>query len=128
MTCLKPSHLLACTLICFLIACASPATSTASSGLTGQVTLGPVCPVQQANNPCPDQPYQATVVVLDSNRKQVTQFQTDAQGNFKINLAPGAYTLVPRSPGVMPHAPEQTVTVIQNTFTQVTIVYDSGIR
>ena len=120
--------LLACTLTYFLFACTSSATSTTTSGIYGQVTLGPVCPVEQLNNPCRDKPYQATIEVLDSNRNQVTSFQTDAQGNFKIGLAPGAYILVPQSPGIMPHAGEQTVSVSANLFTQVTIVYDSGIR
>ena len=82
----------------------------------------------QVNNPCPDKPYQATIIVLDSNRNQVTQFQTDAQGNFKVGLKPGAYILAPQSPNVMPSASEQTVTVTSGLFTQVTITYDSGIR
>jgi len=121
-------HLLAYALTYFLIACSSSATNTTTSGIYGQVTLGPVCPVVQANQPCPDQPYQAAIEVLDSNRNHVASFQTDAQGNFKVGLKPGDYILVPQSPNVMPHASEQTVTVQANILTQVTIVYDSGIR
>jgi hypothetical protein len=124
----KRAPLLLCSLAFFLAACASSATNTTTSGIYGQVTIGPACPVQQINNPCPDQPYPATIIVLDSNRQQVTRFQTDAQGNFKIGLQPGTYILVPQSPNVMPHAGEQEVTVPANIFTQVAIVYDSGIR
>lgn len=115
-------------LTCFLTACASSAATVTTSGIYGQVTLGPVCPVVQENQPCPDKPYQATIEVLDSQRNHITEFQTDAQGNFKMGLAPGDYILVPQSPGVMPNAGEQTITVSANIFIQVTIVYDSGIR
>ena len=120
--------MLLCSLAFLFTACTSSATNTTPSGLYGQVTIGPTCPVQQINNPCPDQPYQATIIVLDSNRKQVTQFQTDSQGNFRIGLQPGTYSLAPQSLNVMPSAGEQEVTVQANVFTQVTITYDSGIR
>ena len=118
------------TLICLLLltACASSAANTTTSGIYGQVTIGPACPVMQVGVPCPDKPYQATVAVLNQSRSRVTQFTTDAQGSFKVGLKPGTYLLVPESPGVMPRAGEQTVTVTAGQFTQVNIVYDSGIR
>ena len=124
----EASGLLPCLLAFLFATCASSVANTTTSGIFGQVFIGPVCPVVQVNNPCPDKPYQATIIVLDSNRNQVTRFQTDAQGNFKIGLKPGTYILAPQSPNVMPSASEQTVTVTSGLFTQVTITYDSGIR
>lgn len=112
----------------FLTACAASAANTTTSGIYGQATIGPMCPVMQANVPCPDKPYQAAITVLNQSRAKVTRFTTDAQGNFKIGLKPGAYILVPESPKVMPHAGEQTVTVQAGQFTPVTISYDSGLR
>src|SRR5574341_1599110 len=109
-------------------ACASSATDTTTSGIEGQVLIGPMCPVMQADIPCPDQPFQATIAVLDENRHKVTDFQSDAQGNFKVGLKPGTYILAPESPNAMTRAGEQKVTVVEGQFIRVTLTYDSGIR
>ncbi|HLB47823.1 MAG TPA: carboxypeptidase-like regulatory domain-containing protein, partial [Anaerolineales bacterium] len=98
------------------------------TGIEGQVLIGPMCPVVQSGTPCPDQPYQATIAVLDKNGRQVAQFQSDAQGWFLVSLAPGAYVLHPESPDGFARAGEQPVTVVSGQYTQVTITYDSGIR
>ncbi len=129
---MKPAHLRTYTLTYFLTltlaACASSATRTTTSGIEGQVLIGPMCPAMQADVPCPDRPFQATITVLDENRHKVADFQSDEQGNFKIGLKPGTYILVPEAPNAMPRAGEQTVTVIEGQFIRVTITYDSGIR
>jgi hypothetical protein len=100
-----------------------------NTGMAGYVLIGPVCPVEQLNKPCPDKPYQATLSVLDANnRRTIVKFQTDANGYFHQALGPGTYILHPESPGVMPVAPEQTFSVLSGQFTQLTVTYDSGIR
>lgn len=66
-----------------------PTPAATDSGIYGQVTVGPTCPVQQINNPCPDKPYQATLTILTTtDHSKVIQFQTDANGNFRVALAP----------------------------------------
>lgn len=110
-----------------LAACAAPPTST-DSGVEGQVFVGPMCPVVQEGQECPDQPYQATLTVLSSNGREIVEVQTDEQGRFKIPLAPGEYILHPESPEALPFASEQNFVVEAGKFTQVTIHYDSGIR
>jgi hypothetical protein len=87
-----------------------------------------MCPVVQAGTPCPDQPYQATVLVADARGDQVAQFQSGLNGQFKLPLPPGDYTLIPQSPDGFTHAPEQLVTVTAGQYTLITITYDSGIR
>jgi hypothetical protein len=114
--------------ILLLAACASSAGSTTTSGVEGQVLIGPMCPVVQVGLPCPDKPYEATIHVLDQNGKPVTAVKSDAQGNFKVGLPPGTYTLSPAAANGLTRAPEQTVTVIAGQFTPITISYDSGIR
>lgn len=114
--------------VVLLVAACQAAAATATSGLEGAVLIGPMCPVVQAGTPCPDQPYPATLVVEDANGKAVTRFQSDAQGQFRVNLQPGRYTLVPQSPDGFTHAPAQAVSVNANSYTRVTITYDSGIR
>ncbi len=85
-------------------------------------------PVRIGDNSCPDQPYQATIQVLNSDNSKVAQFQTDAQGIFQVELPPGTYILHPLTGKPMPHAADQTVDVTAGQFTQVNIVYDTGMR
>ncbi len=119
-------------LLIFLLVsgCSSLSAPTqADSGIDGQVTIGPTCPVVQINNPCPDKPYQATLTVLTaSNHRKIIQFKTDANGYFRIALAPGEYILHPESPNVMPHAQDIPFSVVGGKYTRVDITYDSGIR
>jgi hypothetical protein len=98
------------------------------SGIEGIVTIGPMCPVMQENVPCPDQPYQATLTVLTTSGKKVTQFQTDEKGHFRVNLSPGDYILHPKSPNVMPSAADMPFTVNAHKYALLKISYDSGIR
>ncbi len=103
--------------------------STGDSGIYGQVTVGPTCPVQRINDPCPDKPYQATLTVLTTtDRSKVIQFQTDANGNFRVALAAGEYILHPESPGFLPRGHDQNFTVPPHEFVQLNVSYDSGIR
>ena len=114
------------TLACGLFAKPTPT----DSGIAGKVLLGPICPVMIEGQECPDQPYQATLTVIDSKGRKIVQFQTDEQGNFKIPLAPGEYVLHPETPPdkPLPYADEQTFTVAPGEFTRLNVLYDSGIR
>ncbi len=116
--------------IFLLVSGCSPllAPAPADSGIEGHVTIGPMCPVVQINNPCPDKPYQAAITVLTTDRRKVTQFQTDANGYFHMALAPGEYILRPESPNVMPHSNDIQVSVVRGQYTRVDVSYDSGIR
>jgi hypothetical protein len=121
--------------LAFLIGACGPAssvssTSTISSGIEGYVTEGPMCPgpVAIGDNNCPDKPYQANFTLVDENNKVITHFKTDPSGTFKITIAPGTYILHPESEAVLPHAADQTVIVTPDHFTQVTVVYDTGMR
>ncbi len=130
------------TLIFLLLAACSPlpatslpgsglaATATQITGIEGQVTYGPTCPVQSIQDPCPDQPYRATLSVLTTDGKQVIQFQTGSDGHFVISLDPGTYVLHPEPPAgkAYPHAPDQPFTVVEGRCTQLAVTYDSGIR
>jgi hypothetical protein len=119
---------LALCLLLLLAACARTPTPPPNTGIEGQVLIGPMCPVIQAGTPCPDQPYQATLLVLDSRGNRVGEVQSDALGQFQIPLPPGDYRLVPQSPDGFTHAAEQNVSVIAGQFTLISIIYDSGIR
>ena len=113
-----------------LPACDASRTVSTTNGIQGQVLIGPMCPgpAVQAGTPCPDQLFQATMTVLDLKGEKVTQFQTDAEGRFRVPLDPGTYALVPESSGGIPWALQQTVTVTSEQFTPVTVTYNSGIQ
>ena len=115
-------------LILALATCSIYSPTPRGSGIEGQVLIGPMCPVVQPGQECPDQPYQATLTVKSLSGVQIAQFQTDAQGRFQIPLVPGEYILHPESPHGVPFAGDQSFTVQTGQYTQLTIIYDSGIR
>ena len=110
-----------------LSACVSTPAPT-DSGVEGYVTIGPMCPVMQINNPCPDQPYKAAMVIQTTSGDDVVKIESDERGYFKAALSPGEYILHPQSPGAMPFAADVPFRVDEHTFTRVDVVYDSGIR
>lgn len=115
-------------LILVLATCSIYSPTPRGSGIEGQVLIGPMCPVLQQGQECPDQPYQATLTVNNPSGMQIARFQTDEQGRFKVPLVPGDYVLHPESPDGIPFASEQTFSVQTGQYTQLTVHYDSGIR
>ena len=115
-------------LIILLATCSIQEAAPADSGVEGQVLIGPMCPAVQVGQPCPDQPYQATLTINGRDGKKITEVRANPQGHFKINLKPGEYILHPESPNTMPFSPEQAFHVEAGRFTQLTVSYDSGIR
>jgi hypothetical protein len=115
-------------MILVLATCSIYSPTPRGSGIEGQVLIGPMCPVVQQGQGCPDQPYQATLTVTSLEGLQIAQFQTDAQGRFSIPLVPGEYILHPESPNGVPFAGDQSFIVETGRFTQITVNYDSGIR
>ena len=102
-----------------------------TSGIEGQVLIGPMCPVIQQGTPCPDRAYQATIVVWNVDRtKKLRTFETDSEGRFRVPLAPGDYYIDPQPPdtGGPPTPIPQTVTVRAGRYVEITVQYDSGIR
>ena len=115
-------------LILVLATCSIYSPTPRGSGIQGQVLLGPMCPVVQQGQECPDQPYRATLTVRTRDGVQITQFQTDADGHFKVPLVPGEYILHPESPNGIPFAGDQSFIVETGNYTQLIVNYDSGIR
>lgn len=100
--------------------------------VTGQVLLGPTCPVQK-NPPdpnCADKPYATNVLVYrgtDTNAL-VKSVSTDASGNFTVTLAPGTYTMTGQSGSRFPLCAATQVTVIAGIHKTLNLSCDTGIR
>ena len=109
-----------------------PPTSS-TSGIVGNVLLGPTCPVER-NPPdpqCADRPYQTILTVTNSDgTKIITQFSSDSFGNFKINLSAGEYLIKSsNAQSMLPRCSSNGVIVVQAGFyTNATVSCDTGIR
>jgi hypothetical protein len=115
-------------LILALATCSIYSPTARGSGIEGQVLVGPMCPVVQQGQECPDQPYPASLTVNSVNGVPIAQFQSDEQGRFQVMLVPGEYILHPESPNGLPFAGDQSFMVETGRYTQITVHYDSGIR
>jgi hypothetical protein len=117
-------------------ACAASETSPPQpldSGVQGITMVGPTCPVQQENAACPDQPLANAnlTVTRESSATTVATGRSDADGHFRIPLAPGNYVLQPANPSgdaVPPSAPARPFVVHPHAYTEVPVKFDSGIR
>jgi hypothetical protein len=112
-------------------ACAGPAaTAAADTGIKGTVTLGPTCPVEQPGQaPCIT-PYVATLVIANAqNGKEVARVTSAADGSFRVAVPPGDYVIAPQ-PGAdnYPTGQPVSVHVAAGSFTDVAVLYDTGIR
>jgi hypothetical protein len=114
-----------------LAACGSEhGTGDAGSGIEGTVAIGPTCPVQTAESPCEDAPYEATITVT-SDGDVVATGESTADGTFRIVLPPGTYEVKaePLAADAIAHADPLTQVVVDaGAFTHVGVLFDSGIR
>ena len=110
-------------------ACGGGGGAEPGSGVEGIVILGPQCPVETLDSPCPDLPFVGDVRATASDGT-VTTAKTDDHGGFTMDLVPGSYTLVAvtEGNGGPPTPIPLAVTVEQGSYTQVTLEVDSGIR
>ena len=115
-----------------LTACASDRGDEAasSSGVRGQVLLGPTCPVVQEGSPCPDEPLGGVEVRALTAGGAIAEATSGEDGRFELELPPGRYTLEavvdPDGPGMF--AKPVAVTVTAGAFVEVVVPVDSGIR
>jgi hypothetical protein len=128
----RPPLFLTAALILALAACADDDDAPPRSGIDGLVLAGPQCPVVQEVSPCPDEPLSGAPIRITTagggNPETVT---SDGQGRFRVSLAPGDYEVEPlpiEGEPLPAPGPAQGVTVTNNRYTEVTVIYDTGIR
>lgn len=131
----------ACALLIILAAChgsSGPTDPQASSEqahgrLSGVVTIGPNCPVERAEQPCPTPPgaYAARkVLVYDAaGAKLLATVDIDSQGLYVIDLVPATYLVDLQKTGIDRVTGVPAVVEIHaNAVTKVDIGVDTGIR
>jgi hypothetical protein len=102
------------------------------TGISGVVTSGPVCPVEQ-NPPdpnCAARPVAGAVLVIRlASGAEVAKVTTDAAGTYVADVPAGGY-VVEASPveGLMGTPAPQAVTVNDGFTSRLDFGYDTGIR
>jgi hypothetical protein len=121
---------LACIILTFALAACGSQPAQPGTGIQGMVQVGPTCPVERINSPCPPHPLAATVVVRDGSGAEITRFRSGADGRFKVDLVAGTYRVVGLNIGssMLPRPIPTSVTVVPGSYTTLNVEYDSGIR
>jgi hypothetical protein len=111
-----------------LAACGGEGEGDATSGIRGRALAGPQCPVEIQGSPCPDVPFQGTVIATDVATGDASTVETDTDGRFELALPPGTYEVSIVSESPPPFAKPQTVEVEPGAFATITVAVDTGIR
>jgi hypothetical protein len=115
-------------LLIAVAACGATTAGDHDSGIRGQALSGPQCPVEVEGSPCPDLPWQGTVVATDLTSDEEFLVATDAEGRFELSLEPGTYEVSIAAGTSPPFAKPQAVTVEEGMFTEIVVSVDTGIR
>lgn len=115
-----------------LMGCSPARLTTSGSGIMGIVMIGPITPVESPGQ-TNEKPFaDVTIIVWNAEANQeIDRFNVKSDGTFKYDLSPGNYILEPissNSQGGLPYADRVNVMVSDGKYTDVTIVFDSGIR
>lgn len=125
---------------CEFAVCPTASTTTPTSEaergtLSGTMTIGPVCPVEQADNPCKPTPemFAARMVAIYTSDKKtlVITLTPDAYGKFSVALAAGTYyvTMAATQGGVESvSGVPATITIQSGVTAHLNIDIDTGIR
>lgn len=113
-----------------LLAGCEAAKPPADTGVEGRVIIGPMCPVVQVGQDCPDQPYAAKLTVVHPSGKVIARASADADGRFRIPLESGDYLLQAEAKegGPFPATAGYPFSVRQGSWTRLDMTMDSGIR
>ena len=99
------------------------------SGVAGIVLVGPTCPVQRVDDPCPDRPLAATLLVRDAAGRPVCTTASGGDGRFRAALPAGDYVLDPGPSNLRwPRGSATAVTVPGGRWVEAVVAFDSGIR
>jgi len=103
--------------------------SAGESGIEGIITISPSQPGPSRSDGPDSKPLSNTAFVVKDPKAEVTSFTTDDQGQFRIPLAPGHYTVSMKGRKLsIGHFGPFEVDVVSGKMTKVQWKCDSGIR
>ena len=111
-----------------IASCGGDGPGDGTSGIRGRALSGPRCPVEVQGSPCPDLPYEGTVIAKDTETDDEFTAATDSEGRFELSLEPGSYEVSIVSESSPPFAKPQTVTIEPGSFAEIVVSVDTGIR
>jgi len=102
------------------------------SGVTGKVTIGPICPVmREGDDSCADKAYPTTVQVVRAGSTKDSPFsttKTDENGVYTLMLPPGEYDLQAIGGKPFPYCGTKIINVEPGVVLGTDISCDTGIR
>jgi len=96
--------------------------------VSGRVMVGPTCPVEVADSPCPPRPANGALVQVLQNNTVVGSDTADDQGNFSIDAPAGTSVVKASWTTGLPSEDVLTVELRAGETTTITLTLDSGIR
>lgn len=100
--------------------------------LEGKVTIGPFCPVERFDSPCPIPPgtyiSRQAVVYQSDGKTEVVKVSLDQNGNYRLELSPGDYLvdIVPGA-GIAKSVPKAVIIQAGQTA-KLNFDLDTGVR
>jgi hypothetical protein len=110
----------------FLLIAPGNAATARTSGLWGTVRRGPITPVCFENRPC-DEPAAYVTLVFTRNERE-TRVRTNADGLYRIRLAPGVYRVRTAPKAAIGGIDPARVRIRSGMRTRVNFNIDTGIR
>jgi len=101
------------------------------SGVIGKVLLGPICPGPEYDPPfpnCADKPYATEIQVIAEGGLPFATIVTDKEGNYRVMLPPGAYSLEAVGGEFLPRCAAKSIIVESDTILETDLSCDTGIR
>ena len=95
--------------------------------VSGQVTVVPCAPVEQAGSPCQGRPAAKVALIFTSSGDEQVIAQTDSAGDYAVDLKAGKWAVTIKGYMRVVSGPS-TVTVEAGESVVANYVLDSGIR
>ena len=107
----------------------TPMPETSDTGIEGVITLSPTHPGPVRPGVISSKPLANATFIVGNESGAVAEFTTDAQGRFKVSVAPGHYAVTKkdRQKGIGRYGPFD-VDVVAGQMTKVEWQCDTGMR
>jgi len=107
----------------------TPIPETSDTGIEGVITLSPTHPGPVRPGIISSKPLANATFIVGNEAGAVAEFTTDAQGRFKVSVAPGHYAVTKkeRQKGIGRYGPFD-VNVVAGQMTKVEWQCDTGMR